>query len=119
MTARRMAVAAALACAVLPAAVFADEADILRLFSEKRCNACHDTDEVLLGPPYRAVAARHRGGDRDVTVEALAWKIIAGGAGNWGVVPMVRNEHVTIEEARNMVRWILTLSRDDAAQVSE
>ncbi|MDH4072395.1 MAG: cytochrome C [Gammaproteobacteria bacterium] len=109
--------AAALLAALLPAAAAADEADILRLFAEKRCIGCHDTDEMLLGPPYRAVASRHRGADSDMIVEVMAWKIIAGGAGNWGVVPMVRNEHVTIDEARAMSRWILSLGSPD--QVSE
>ena len=110
---------AAVTAAALPTSVPADEADILKLFAAKRCIACHDTDEVLLGPPYRAVAARHRHADRDVTVEVLAWKIITGGAGNWGVVPMVRNEHVSIDEARAMARWILTLAQDKPGQVNE
>ena len=42
-------------------------------------------------------------------VEVLAQKIIIGGAGNWGVVPMVPNEHVSLEEARTISRWILDL----------
>ncbi len=36
-------------------------------------------------------------------------KIIVGGTGNWGVVPMVPNEHVSIDEARAISRWILDL----------
>jgi cytochrome c len=91
---------------------FADESGMVRLFAEKRCVGCHDTDTVLLGPPYRVIAARHAAADRDTTVEVLAHKIIVGGAGNWGAVPMVRNEHVTIDEARAMARWILNLRQD-------
>lgn len=75
----------------------------------KRCNACHATDETLIGPPYRAIAARHAG-DREIAIEVLARKIIHGGGGNWGLVPMVPNEHVSLDEAREIVAWILSLN---------
>jgi len=77
------------------------------LLVEKRCNACHDASKTLIGPPYVAIATRHRG-DKDEMVEVLARKIVLGG-GAWGVVPMVPNDHVTLEEARAMARWILAI----------
>lgn len=86
----------------------ADEVDGEALATEKRCVACHDLTRTLLGPPYMAIAARHSA-NRDVMVDVLAYKIIVGGAGNWGVVPMVPNEHVSIDEARAISRWILDL----------
>ena len=70
-------------------------------------------DEQLIGPPYRAIAMRHSA-RAAVMVDVLAQKIILGGGGNWGVVPMVPNEHVTPEEARSMAQWILKL--DGAGQ---
>jgi cytochrome c len=79
------------------------------LASAKRCNACHTVDDALLGPPYRAIAARHAG-ERELKVEVLAQKIVHGGAGNWGVVPMVPNEHVSLDEARAIAAWILSLN---------
>jgi cytochrome c len=79
------------------------------LAGAKRCFACHDMDTVLLGPPYRAIAARHAG-ERDLMTDVLAQKIIHGGAGNWGVVPMVPNEHVSLSEARAISQWILSLN---------
>jgi len=78
------------------------------LVDTKRCIACHDLTRTLLGPSYKAIAARHSA-NREIMVEVLAQKIIVGGAGNWGVVPMVPNEHVSLEEARAMSRWILSL----------
>ena len=39
----------------------------------------------------------------------LAMKIINGGAGNWGTIPMVQNERISPEDARRIARWILTL----------
>jgi cytochrome c551/c552 len=76
------------------------------LLAARRCNACHDAKAALIGPPYVAIAARHRGSG-DEAVEVLARKILLGGGGSWGLVPMVPNEHVTLAEARAMARWIL------------
>lgn len=43
----------------------------------------------------------------------LARKIVLGGGGSWGLVPMVPNEHVTLDEARAMAEWILALDQPD------
>jgi cytochrome c len=83
-------------------------ADILPLLAAKRCNACHDMSATLIGPPYSAIAVRHRS-NKEALVEVLARKIVLGGGGNWGVVPMVPNEHVSIDEARVMAKWILEI----------
>lgn len=91
-----------------PVLAGADDAGGEALARAKRCIACHDTDMTLIGPPYRAIAARHAA-NKDVMVDVLAQKIIVGGAGNWGVVPMVPNEHVSLDEARAISRWILSL----------
>jgi cytochrome c len=93
----------------IPSIAPAGEADIPALLEARRCNACHAPAEMLIGPPYQAIAARHAA-RAAVMEEALAQKTILGGGGNWGVVPMVPNEHVTPEEARAMVRWILELT---------
>ena len=84
----------------------ADAGDTETLLRQLRCHGCHETDRALIGPSYQAIAARHAE-RREVMVQILADKIIEGGAGNWGVVPMVPNEHVTPEEARAIARWIL------------
>jgi cytochrome c len=81
-------------------------ADVPTLMTQKRCDACHDLTAARIGPPYVAIALRHRA-DKDALVEVLARKIVLGGGGNWGVVPMVPNEHVTLDEARAMAKWIL------------
>ena len=88
--------------------VNAADPDGAALAEKNRCVACHDLTKTLLGPSYAAIAARHST-NKEIMVEVLALKIIVGGAGNWGVVPMVPNEHVSLEEARAMSRWILDL----------
>lgn len=79
------------------------------LVEQARCYACHDTRGTSLGPPYLAIAARHAP-RKDVMVDVLARKIVNGGGGNWGLVPMVPNQWVTIEEARLMAEWVLSLT---------
>ena len=81
-------------------------ADVPTLITQKRCDACHDLTATRIGPPYVAIALRHRT-DKASMVEVLARKIVLGGGGNWGVVPMVPNEHVTLDEARTIAKWIL------------
>lgn len=89
--------------AISPASASDDAAALL---TAKRCNACHEMNAMLIGPPYVAIAARHAA-QKDAMVEVLARKIVLGGGGNWGVVPMVPNEHVTLDQARAMAQWIL------------
>tara|TARA_R110002124_G_scaffold230810_1_gene396018 strand:+ start:4905 stop:5282 length:378 start_codon:yes stop_codon:yes gene_type:complete len=76
------------------------------------CNACHAVDELRIGPAYRDVAIRYSEDDREMRVGALAQKIIHGGAGSWGNVPMVTNPKVTPAEASAIARWILALDTE-------
>jgi cytochrome c551/c552 len=80
-----------------------------KLIEQARCYICHDLDKVSIGPPFKAIAAMHAARKGEMT-EVLARKIVLGGGGNWGLVPMVPNEWVTIEEARGMAGWILGLA---------
>lgn len=80
----------------------ADEA----LAKAKGCMACHALDKKLVGPAYKEVAAKYKG-DK-AAVATLAAKVIAGGKGNWGAVPMPPNK-VTEDEAKKLVTWVLSL----------
>ena len=76
------------------------------LAREAMCYACHQMESVSLGPPWQAIAARHAT-RKDLMAEVLAGKIIRGGGGNWGNVPMVPNQRVNAEQARIMAEWVL------------
>jgi cytochrome c len=94
-------VTAAVAAALLSAApAFASE----DLIKAKGCVACHAVDKKLVGPAYKDVAAKYAG-QKDA-VATLAAKVIKGGSGVWGPVPMPPNK-VTDAEATQMVEWIL------------
>ena len=91
---------------VLSSALHAAEPDPATLTKTLRCYSCHDLTQTLIGPPWKAIAARHAA-NKDVMMDVLARKIVRGCGGNWGVVPMVPNEHVSDEQARTLARWIL------------
>jgi cytochrome c len=77
------------------------------LAQKKNCMACHAVDKKVLGPAYKDVAAKYAG-QKDA-VDKLSQKIIKGGAGVWGPVPMPANAQVSEAEAKQLVQWILTL----------
>jgi len=76
------------------------------LVTEKMCYACHQQASASIGPPWQAIAARH-GARKQVMTDVLAGKIIRGGGGSWGLIPMVPNQRVSEEEARVLAAWIL------------
>ena len=76
------------------------------LAQKKNCMACHAIDKKLVGPAYKDVAAKYAG-QKDA-VDKLAAKVVKGGAGVWGAVPMPANPQVTDAEAKQLVQWIMT-----------
>jgi|GEM_PF-2380337 len=82
------------------------------LSNAKVCFTCHGVDIFKIGPSYKSIAARYKGSNDVITISRLTQKVLYGGAGNWGVVPMVQNHHrVTVEEARELVEWILSMEK--------
>jgi cytochrome c len=79
------------------------------LAAKQHCDECHAVQEARIGPPFQAVALRYSA-EGPAAAERLARKIINGGAGNWGNIPMVGNERVSLEDARAIARWILSLA---------
>jgi cytochrome c len=77
------------------------------LAQKKNCMACHALDKKLVGPSYKEVAAKYAG-QKDA-VDKLAQKVIKGGSGVWGQVPMPANAQVNEAEARQLVTWIMTV----------
>ncbi|MBF5006545.1 c-type cytochrome [Diaphorobacter caeni] len=85
------------------APAFADQA----LATAKNCMACHAVDKKLVGPAFKEVAAKYAG--KAGAVDSLAGKIIKGGSGVWGPVPMPANAQVNDADAKKLAEWVLTL----------
>ena len=78
----------------------------LQLATAKNCMACHAVATKLVGPSYKDVAAKYAG-QKDA-VDKLAGKILKGGSGVWGPVPMPANAQVSADEAKKLAAWVLT-----------
>lgn len=82
----------------------------VELVGKYQCPTCHKIDEKLTGPAYREVANKYAGAD-DAQITQLAKKVIEGGSGVWGEIPMTPHPNVTEDEAKQMVQYILLLKK--------
>lgn len=98
---RALLILAASTVVAMPA--LADEA----LAKSKNCLACHAVDKKLVGPAYKEVAKKYAG-DK-TAADKLATKIMKGGSGVWGPVPMPANPQVNDAEAKKLAAWVLGL----------
>jgi cytochrome c len=76
------------------------------LARSKNCMACHSIDNKLVGPGFKEIANRYNGKNIE---EKLTKKVLTGGSGTWGAVPMPSNNQINEAEAKTLVRWILSL----------
>jgi len=75
------------------------------LAKAKNCMACHAIGSKLVGPAYKDVAAKYAG-QKDAEAKLVA-KVMKGGSGVWGPVPMPANPQVSEAEAHALVKWVL------------
>jgi cytochrome c len=73
------------------------------------CFTCHKIDEKNIGPAWRDVANKYAG--QDTAVKYLAAKIIAGGSGVWGQVPMAAHPTLSQEDAETLAKYVLMLKK--------
>jgi cytochrome c len=92
---------ALVAAVSVTAPAFAD----LALATSKNCMACHAVDKKVVGPAYKDVAKKYAG-QKDAA-DKLAAKIMKGGSGVWGPVPMPANTQVNEAEAKKLAAWVL------------
>ena len=78
-----------------------------KLIAAADCASCHREREKLLGPAYVAVAQKYP--STPANVNMLATKVITGGKGNWGDIAMTPHPGLSETDAREMVRYVLSL----------
>lgn len=83
-----------------------DQPDGERLMLNNNCFECHRADVPVIGPSLDAIAQRYQPVDEE-KIKVLVNKVIEGGYGNWGVIPMVPYQHLPSPEAEAMVKYIL------------
>ncbi len=98
--------------ATAPAAAPAASEQGLELIGASDCTTCHRLHKTdpgsNIGPYYSQVAAKYAPA-ADTTVDRLVHKIISGGNGVWGTVPMTPHPALSPADVKIMVTYILTL----------
>ena len=81
----------------------------MALATTKNCMACHAVDKKLVGPSYKDIATKYAG--QADAADKLANKVVKGGSGSWGPVPMPANAQINDADAKKLVAWILAGSK--------
>ena len=81
----------------------------LELIGASDCTTCHAIDKKVIGPAYVDVAAKYE--NTPATIDTLVSKVINGGSGNWGTIAMAPHPQVPEADAREMVKYIMSLKK--------
>lgn len=81
----------------------------LALIAGSDCLTCHKTSEKNIGPSYKDVAAKYD--NTEENVKMLAGKVIKGGSGNWGAIPMTPHPQLKQEDVEQMIKYIFLLKK--------
>lgn len=72
------------------------------------CLSCHYMDKQIIGPAFLDIAAEYANNEENITM--LAEKVIKGGTGVWGDTAMPPHATLSLEDAKAMVQYILSLN---------
>lgn len=82
----------------------------LSLIGKSDCATCHKVEENVTGPSYQAIAQKYASAT-DAELSRVAQKIINGGSGHWGEIPMTPHPGLKADEASAMVQYIMLLKK--------
>lgn len=71
------------------------------------CKTCHHPINKIIGPSHTDVAKKYE--FTEANVKMLATKILQGGQGVWGQIPMTAHVDITQVDAEKMARYVLSL----------
>jgi cytochrome c len=97
------------AAAPATAEAAAPKKDGQALINGSDCRTCHKDDSKLIGPAYQDVAKKYE--NNAANVKMLTEKIINGGQGNWGEIPMAGHPNLSQDDATAMVEYILSMKK--------
>ena len=89
------------AAASLAVPALADQA----LATKSNCMACHTVEKKPVGPAFKEVAKKYAG-QKDAEAMLIS-KVMKGGSGVWGAIPMPANGQLKEADAKTLVEWIL------------
>lgn len=77
------------------------------LMKKSDCYSCHSNNSKLVGPSFKEIAEKYD--DNANNIKLLADKVINGGSGVWGELPMQPHSQMSDVEAKEMIKYILAL----------
>jgi len=80
-----------------------------KLIAKNDCLTCHKIDTKVIGPAYKDVAAKYPA--TEANIDTLANKVIHGGKGHWGDVPMASHPNLSVADAKTIVTYILSFKK--------
>jgi len=80
-----------------------------KLIAKSDCIGCHKLDKKLIGPSYLDIAKKYPSNEKNIAY--LSGKIIKGGSGVWGTIPMSAHASLKKNDANSMAKYILSLKK--------
>lgn len=77
------------------------------LVKKNDCNTCHHATSQIVGPAHMEVAKKYAFTEENIKL--IADRIIKGGSGVWGPVPMTPHPSLSQADAEKMARYVLSL----------
>ena len=74
------------------------------------CLACHQTEQPLVGPPFREIAKKYSA--QAGVADTLTQSVKNGSVGKWGAIPMPPHPAIPEAEIKKMIEWILALGTE-------
>ncbi len=71
------------------------------------CKTCHHPTNKIIGPSHTEVAQKYEFTKANISL--LAGKIINGGSGVWGEIPMSPHPDISLADAEKMAMYVLSL----------
>jgi cytochrome c len=97
--------------------VLSGEEAVFAIMARSDCNTCHNKDVKTVGPAYIEIARRYE--NSADKLDELIDKVIKGGAGNWGDVPMTAHPALSRQDASAMVSYVLKLDEEEEKTAAE
>lgn len=86
-----------------------DPSEGQKIMAKQDCATCHKMDKKLIGPSYLDIAKKYPMNDKNINY--LSDKIIKGGSGVWGAIPMGPHAALKKDEAKKIAKYILSLNK--------
>ncbi|QKJ63809.1 c-type cytochrome [Flavobacterium sp. M31R6] len=79
------------------------------IMKKQDCATCHKIDKKVIGPSFLDISKKYPMNDKNINY--LADKIIKGGSGVWGAIPMAAHTALKKDDAKKIAKYILSLNK--------